>query len=156
VLPDDYTKTITNERFLISNSNEVKLGCVFSSRDQLICLSGSSSWFSDGTFKSSPREFLQNYIIHGCYQNKSTLPCVFSFLPEKSRQAYRHLFNCMKLAAEEYKIELKPVHHIHRIILRIFHNFFKPIKFMHTFSFHAFFQKNSASADIFLCSHKLI
>ena len=100
--------------------------------------------------------FLQNYIIHGCYQNKSTLPCVFSFLPEKSRQAYRHLFNCMKLAAEEYKIELKPVHHIHRIILRIFHNFFKPIKFMHTFSFHAFFQKNSASADIFLCSHKLI
>jgi len=46
--------------------------------------------------------------IHGCYQNKSTFPCVFSFLPGKSRQTYRHLFNCMELAAEEYKIELKP------------------------------------------------
>ncbi len=34
--------------------------------------------------------------------------CVFSFLLDKSKQKYRHMFNCMKLAAEEYKIELKP------------------------------------------------
>jgi hypothetical protein len=62
VLPDDYTMTMANERFLISDPNEVKSACVFSSREQLICLSGSSSRFSDGNFKSSPREFLQNYM----------------------------------------------------------------------------------------------
>ena len=27
--------------------------------------------------------------------------CVFSFLLDKSKQKYRHMFNCMKLAAEE-------------------------------------------------------
>jgi hypothetical protein len=53
VLPDDYSMTMTNERFLKSDPNKVKSGCVFSSRDQLVSLSGSSSFrFSDGTFKS--------------------------------------------------------------------------------------------------------
>ncbi len=33
--------------------------------------------------------------------------CVFSFLLDKSRQTYRHMFDCMKLAVEEYKFELK-------------------------------------------------
>jgi hypothetical protein len=51
-------------------------------------------------------KIILNYIIHGCFQNKSIWLCVFSFLLDKSRQTYRHKFDWMKLAAEEYKIEL--------------------------------------------------
>jgi hypothetical protein len=50
--------------------------------------------FMDGTFKSAPSPFSQLYTIHiESTVSNSTVPVVYSFLPNKTKSTYILLFN---------------------------------------------------------------
>jgi hypothetical protein len=67
----DYSLTELGERFLlkdIKNSDERII--IFASNNGLKTLARSQRWHSDGTFRSAPTLFTQNYIIHGLFKGK--------------------------------------------------------------------------------------
>lgn len=80
VIPTQYTLTETNERFLILHKVSPQSMLLFSSPTQLKTLAESRTWNCDGTFKTAPKLFYQNYIIHGNYNNGGEVPCAFACL----------------------------------------------------------------------------
>ncbi|KAJ8680978.1 hypothetical protein QAD02_016765 [Eretmocerus hayati] len=65
-LPDQYTRTLAGENFLIhdSGAGDGRI-LVFATRRNLELLARSPLWFFDGTFEASPRIFVQIFTILG-------------------------------------------------------------------------------------------
>ena len=80
VIPDDYTKTLHGDKFLISSESNISQYIAYSSRVGLEALAVSKIWNCDGTFKSAPKLFYQNYIMHGYFKQKIHARSVFAFL----------------------------------------------------------------------------
>ena len=70
-----YITTLDRLRFLLFDTEGTDRIIAFASDRQLKCLSRSTKWHSDGTFKSSPELFSQHYIIHGWYEERM-FPCI--------------------------------------------------------------------------------
>ena len=88
VFPPELTKTFKGDQFLIYDSGPVeKRIVIFATRRNLQCLSQSSHWYADGTFKTAPLLFHQLYTVHGLRENDS-LPLVFGLLPDKTEETY--------------------------------------------------------------------
>ena len=81
---------------------------VFASTTTLKALASSEKWHGDGTFKTSPKLFYQNYILFARYNKFRVLPCVYAFLTSKDSDDYRLLFSCIKEACEKLNIAINP------------------------------------------------
>ncbi len=69
-----------------------KLGLsMFASDEDLKVLASSKTWFADGTFDMSPKEFEQMYFIHVEYKGEP-MPIVYCFLKTKKTEAYLEVF----------------------------------------------------------------
>ena len=117
-LPEAYKKTESGEQFLIYDSKgDDNFTCngrvlVFSTRNNLQCLSRSLTWFVDGTFKSSPTLFTQLFTIIGTTtqphrREDSTvigLPFVYALLSKKSTPFYEAVFKAVQSTAHNFGI----------------------------------------------------
>ncbi|CAF1012757.1 unnamed protein product [Brachionus calyciflorus] len=79
----DYTRTKNHQEFLCyeKKSKERRI-IIFVQNAALQMLSESTNWFMDGTFKCSPKQFVQMYTIHA-ESDKTTFPCVYIFAQKK-------------------------------------------------------------------------
>jgi len=68
---------------------------MFGTRKNLRVLQHCNLWLIDGTFKTSPKLFYQEYTIHGAYQDE-TFPLVYALLPSKTAPTYSRLFRELK------------------------------------------------------------
>ncbi|XP_076036661.1 uncharacterized protein LOC143022389 [Oratosquilla oratoria] len=88
VFPPELTITFKGDQFLIYDSGPVeKRIIIFATGRNLLCLSQSSHWYADGTFRNVPLLFHQLYTLHGL-REKDSLPLVFGLLPDKTEETY--------------------------------------------------------------------
>ncbi|XP_066996016.2 cytochrome P450 307a1-like [Anabrus simplex] len=73
---------------------------VFASEKGKSALSRCSSFFVDGTFKNSSKQFGQLFIIHAdhgsSWEETITIPAVYALLPNKKRETYASFFEAVK------------------------------------------------------------
>ena len=73
---------------------------VFASEKGKSALTSCSSFFVDGTFKSSSKQFGQLFIIHAdlgsSWKETNTIPAVYALLPNKKRETYDRFFKAVK------------------------------------------------------------
>ena len=87
-LPIEYTKTLKGENFLIFDSGTgSQRVLMFSTAGNLDLLAQCSSWYADGTFKTSPPLFQQIYTIHVRKYN-TIIPVVYILMNSKSTSSY--------------------------------------------------------------------
>ena len=94
VLPQAYSQTTVNERFLIYDSgvgDENRI-FIFASDIGVQLLGESEHWYADGTFKVCPEIFFQLYTIHA-QRDKQIFPCLYALLPNKTEATYRRFFD---------------------------------------------------------------
>ena len=91
-IPDIYTKSKYGEDYVIYKPQvpgDLDL-FIFSSNHNLQDLWNSETWLCDGTFKISPKGYLQLYTIHG-FVNKECLPLVHCLMKDKKRITYEFI-----------------------------------------------------------------
>ena len=71
-------------------------------------LASSSIWNCDGTFKSAPNFFFQNYVVHGFYMDKVHLPSAFGCLTSKNFEMYSTFINSFQDEADNLDLKLNP------------------------------------------------
>ncbi|XP_065314960.1 uncharacterized protein LOC135923892 [Gordionus sp. m RMFG-2023] len=91
-LDSDYTLTLDNKTFLISNENNELL--IFSTHELLECLCNADQILMDGTFFSCPLLFKQLYTIHMI--NHTIIPCAYILLPNKKKETYFKMLDLLK------------------------------------------------------------
>ncbi|XP_077289448.1 uncharacterized protein LOC143913487 [Arctopsyche grandis] len=111
VLPD-YRVTHNNQPFLLIDVNladDMRI-LVFSTSDNIRCLSRGEFWIMDGASKTVPTLFYQLYTIHTKvgFTNSRILPMVYVLMTSKSQAAYTRLFEEMKLYAATLGVTLAP------------------------------------------------
>ena len=61
----------------------------------------------DGTFKSTPRLFIQLFTIHGQYR-EHIVPLVYCLLPDKKRETYYKVLDIIKRKLAEMELVFDP------------------------------------------------
>lgn len=91
-IPEDFKLTISKKKFLQYDSGSVSNNrmVILFNNDFLPLIQASRTWLCDGTFKSSPKEFKQLFIIH-CSLYERYLPMIYVLLPGKSFNAYNNM-----------------------------------------------------------------
>ncbi len=108
-LEGKWTQTTTGEQFLLVDDGDEQRVLIFATRDNLMELSASSTWYMDGTFYASPSYFCQMYTIHAMI-NGFMCPLVYGLLPNKTRTTYDRFFTLLQNAADGNNIRLTPEH----------------------------------------------
>ncbi|KAG0421398.1 hypothetical protein DMUE_6294, partial [Dictyocoela muelleri] len=96
-IPIELKSTISGHKFLQHDSwvNDPERILIFANNEKISHLMNSKVWLADGTFKMSPREFNQIYIIHvKIFDNY--YPILFAFLPNKSQNTYLRFFKVVE------------------------------------------------------------
>ena len=106
-IPAKYTRTSSDEVFLLANLGTEERILIFSTVAHLKVLSESSRWHCDGTFKCVPHLFTQLYSIHAV-MNGSTYPLVYALLPNKTEATYIRFFEELILLATGNNFILRP------------------------------------------------
>ena len=70
-LPQEYTVTSIGERFLFYDNERQDRILLFGTQRSIDYLGECSHWFMDGTFKTSPRQFIQLYSVHGFNEGRN-------------------------------------------------------------------------------------
>ena len=98
VLPDKYKFLASGERFLMYDSGPEtgeKRIFIFSTPLNLSMLQNESTWYADGTFKSTPQHFYQVYTVHAFIEGQS-VPLVYALMPNKNARGYRTVLKKIK------------------------------------------------------------
>ncbi|CAF0884612.1 unnamed protein product [Brachionus calyciflorus] len=104
----DYTKTTANNEFLrYDNQSKTNRLMIFVDDESLKLLSEATDWFMDGTFKCSPKQFMQMYTIHA-YLANTTFASVYIFAQKKEEKTYREAIGALKDLATSKNITLNP------------------------------------------------
>lgn len=98
--------TDRGEYFVLCNDLEKNI-IIFSCDTNLRFLSNCTTYYMDGTFKYSPKYFLQLFTIHGGY-NGHYVPANFCILPDKRVVTYETTLKNIKFTAEKMNICLHP------------------------------------------------
>lgn len=96
VIPDEFTKLLSGERFLLFDSgpSDDRI-LIFSTQRNLQLLVRCQHWYADGTFKCAPPLFNQLYTIHGVkYHN--VIPSIFALMPNRTEATYERVFTALK------------------------------------------------------------
>ena len=106
---------VTSEWFLLNEESIVTADIIhsdglrvlsFSSTSCLQILSRAETIFADGTFKITPWPWYQLFIIHASVGPSSSVPIMFSLLPDKTRRSYDDMFQGLKKALMKRELEL--------------------------------------------------
>ena len=112
----EYTTTNLHARFLLFDSENDERIVGFASEMQLEILSSATRWHCDGTFKSSPKVFVQLYVINA-WHNDAMHACFYCLLPGKSEHLYEKMLTNLVNYSEFY---LNPtVTEIYEIFYRV-------------------------------------
>ena len=105
-IPEKYTKTFDNERYLLANLT-LETGervLIYSSFFGLDMLKRSQVWSQDGTFGLCPSPFFQLYTCMAELDGHS-YPALHAFLPNKRSATYKALFTEMKQHLPEVNLK---------------------------------------------------
>lgn len=93
-IPMHFRSTLENEKFLFLDTGfEDKDRLIIFTTDNFIRkLENSTCWLGDATFKSTPKEFYQFFIVHGVIFNKS-FPLIFVLMSSKTMHSYLRIFD---------------------------------------------------------------
>ena len=97
-----------NEDFIVVDHHNPRY-LTFGTLQLLEDLCASDHIFLDRTFKSCPAPFAQLYTVH--IQSSvlnGTVPVLYSFLPNKTKNMYKLFFNELRTAAVEHNLILNP------------------------------------------------
>jgi hypothetical protein len=87
-LPEEYTKTLQGENFLLFDSGPgPQRILIFSTTANMDLLASCPNWYADGTFKTTPPLFQQIYTIH-VLKYKTVIPLVFILMSDRSTTSY--------------------------------------------------------------------
>ena len=104
----EFTITQSEKEFLrYDNKSKSNRIMIFVDDDAFEILSESSEWFMDGTFKCSPKQFMQMYTIHAFVFN-TTLPFVYISTQRKTESTYREAIGVLKNLAKHKSVTLNP------------------------------------------------
>lgn len=111
VAPNEWTETIgpNPKRFLLYDNgpNSPHRIIVYATDEELRVLCEVDTLFMDGTFKTSPKLFMQLYVIHSILGN-TTVPTVYSYLERKNRDTYNELFTAINNACHQRQLVFNP------------------------------------------------
>ncbi len=102
-----FLTTINNQNFLLADDRLGDRIIVFGSPDFFRKMCSTDTLYSDGTFYSVPKIFLQLYTIHGFYKGEM-MPFIFALLPNKSTNTYLRLFRILQDKAAEFNCIFSP------------------------------------------------
>ena len=73
--------------------------------------------FSDGTFRTTPRPWKQNFIISAKVTSSVFVPVVFVLLPDKKRDSYDAMFSLLAEILESQGLEMSATYFMSGTIL---------------------------------------
>ena len=79
---------------------------LMTTNDHLDILAKSPQILADGTFRTTPEPWLQNFIISAQVCGSVFVPVCFVLLPDKTRESYDNMFSMLKEALEGRGLEL--------------------------------------------------
>ena len=93
-ISEEYAKTPDGENFLLYDSREQDENriLIFGTKMMVDLLSCYHHWFVDGTFSVTPNIFYQVFTVH-VLVNDTIIPCLYGFLPNKSKQSYERFWS---------------------------------------------------------------
>ena len=94
-LDGQFILTLDGLRFLLFDTEGADRIIAFASDRQIEVLSQSEQWHADGTFKSAPELFAQNYLIHAWFREQM-FPCVTILTPDRTKRTYKRVFQSIK------------------------------------------------------------
>lgn len=101
-LPPELVKMNDGSDFLLADDSTVgqERILIFSSSKGITALSKKTSFFMDGTFRSSSKQYAQLYTIHvdlgSSLEETNSIPAVYALLPDKKQETYIRLFKILK------------------------------------------------------------
>lgn len=110
VIPERYRKTFRGENFLLHDSGpeDPERLLIFSTAENLRLLSFSDSFYSDGTFKTVPDQFLQLFTVHGIVATSVVFPLVYVLTTRKTEETYGRIYAELINLANEGGLVLDP------------------------------------------------
>jgi hypothetical protein len=100
--------SLNNQDFIIIDHFNPRF-ITFGTAQSLQDLCEAEHVFMDGTFKSAPSPFSQLYTIHiESTVSNSTVPVLYSFLPNKTKSTYTLLFNELRNITLKHDLVLNP------------------------------------------------
>lgn len=116
-IPKEFDKLAIEGKYSMTSNNKIFLGydnksvdrrvIIFFSNKAFRILKESKDWFCDGTFKSSPKQLMQIYTVHGLFKD-NLFPCLFALTSKKDETTYKLIFKVLKNAAADQDILLNP------------------------------------------------
>ena len=87
----NYTVDVLGQQFLVYDNGRPDRILLFGTDEGFRFLRNSQDWFFDGTFKSSPVQFMQLYTVHGLTNHRNIVGA-YALLPNKRRATYVEMF----------------------------------------------------------------
>ncbi|KAK3106289.1 hypothetical protein FSP39_017023 [Pinctada imbricata] len=106
-LPDHWTTTTADEKFLVADDGMQDRLLIFATRQSLAHLASADTIYADGTFYACPSLFKQLYTIYG-FVDGAMYPLVYALLPGKSEAIYRRMFGLLINACQRHNLTLSP------------------------------------------------
>ncbi len=106
-LSNEFLNTINGNSFLLADEGTDDRILVFGTKDFFIKMCSTENLYSDGTFNSVPKIFMQLYTFHGFYKGEM-IPFIFALLPNKTNQTYLRLFRLIQNKAIEFNTVFAP------------------------------------------------
>ena len=82
-----YTVDVLGQQFLVYDNGRPDCILLFGTDEGFRFLRNSQDWFFDGTFKSSPVQFMQLYTVHRLTNHRNIVGA-YALLPNKRRASY--------------------------------------------------------------------
>ena len=86
-IPQNYTVDVLGQQVLAYDNGRPDRILLFGTDEGFRFLSNSQDWFLEGTFKSSPVQFMELYTVHGLTNHRNIVG-VYALLPNKRRATY--------------------------------------------------------------------
>ena len=90
---------------------------LFTTNAHLKLLSKSEEVLADGTFRTTPRPWKQNFIISAKVTSSVFVPVVFVLLPDKKRDSYDAMFSLLAEILESQGLEMSATYFMSGTIL---------------------------------------
>ena len=97
-IPRFQIMTGSNQPFVRHDSgpDDARRFIIFTCDTNLDILGQITYWAMDGTFKITPSQFYQTFVIHAVIGQRCTIPLVYILMPDKSETSYRRVFTALQ------------------------------------------------------------
>jgi hypothetical protein len=101
VISVEFLTRINGENSILADDGTENRILIFGIKEFSLKICSTDSLYSDGTFYSVPRIFLQLYTMHGFYKGEM-IPFIYSLLPNKTEKTYRRFLRILQDKASEF------------------------------------------------------